>query len=139
MNRLIVVSNRTAVDPESRAGGLAVAVWDSLSKRGGTWIGWSGLLKDYPSSRPRLVEEGEVDFALLDLRKADYDDFYLGYANEVLWPTLHNRLDLAQFDNDAYPAYRRVNAHFADCVMERARDEDFVWVQDYHVFPLARA
>ncbi|MEM9600615.1 MAG: trehalose-6-phosphate synthase [Pseudomonadota bacterium] len=138
-SRLIVVSNRTAVDPESRAGGLAVAVWDSLSKRGGTWIGWSGQLKDYPSSRPRLVEEGQVDFALLDLRKADYDDFYLGYANEVLWPTLHNRLDLAQFDNDAYPAYRRVNAHFASCVMERARDEDFVWVQDYHFFPLARA
>lgn len=137
-SRLVVVSNRTAVDPESRAGGLAVAVWDSLSKRGGTWIGWSGQLKDYPSSKPHVVKDGAVDFALIDLRKADYDDFYLGYANEVLWPVLHNRLDLAQFNNDAYPAYTRVNRQFADCVMDYATDDDFVWVQDYHFFPLAR-
>lgn len=137
-SRLVVVSNRTAVDPESRAGGLAVAMWDSLSERGGTWVGWSGLLKDYPSTKPKIVEEGPVRFALLNLRKADYDDYYLGYANEVLWPTLHNRLDLAQFSNQTYHAYRRVNQHFAQATFDEANDEDFVWVQDYHFFPLAR-
>ncbi len=137
-SRLVVVSNRTAVDPESRAGGLAVAMWDSLRERGGTWIGWSGQLKDFPSSRPKIVEEGPVEFALLDLRKADYDDYYLGYANEVLWPVLHNRLDLAQFSNRTYGAYRRVNRQFAEATMERCTDADFVWVQDYHFFPLAR-
>lgn len=136
--RLVVVSNRTAVDPQSRAGGLAVAVWDSLSKRGGTWVGWSGQLKDFPSSRPKIVTEGEVAFALLDLRKSDYDDYYLGYANEVLWPVLHNRLDLAQFGNSTYPAYRRVNRQFAEATMGRSTDADFVWVHDYHFFPLAR-
>lgn len=136
--KLVVVSNRTAVDPDSRAGGLAVAVWDSLSKRGGTWIGWSGRLRDFPSSRPEIVEEGVVEFALLDLRKADYDDYYLGYANEVLWPVLHNRLDLAQFSNATYPAYCRVNKQFAEATMDRCTEDDFVWVHDYHFFPLAR-
>lgn len=135
---LVVVSNRTAVDPKSRAGGLAVAMWDSLSARGGTWVGWSGQLKDYPSAKPRLVSEGPVNFALLDLRKSDYDDYYLGYANEVLWPVLHNRLDLAQFSNRAYGAYRRVNRQFAEATIDHCDDDDFIWVQDYHFFPLAR-
>lgn len=138
LKKLVVVSNRTAVDLESRAGGLAVAMWDSLSERGGTWVGWSGQLKDFPSDRPRIVQEGEVSFALLDLKKSDYDDYYLGYANEVLWPVLHNRLDLAQFSNQTYGAYRRVNRQFAEATMEQAGDEDFVWVQDYHFLPLAR-
>ncbi|MGB3455070.1 MAG: trehalose-6-phosphate synthase [Litorimonas sp.] len=137
-SRLVVVSNRTAVDPGSRAGGLAVAMWDSLQARGGSWIGWSGKLKDFPSSRPQIVEEGPVEFALLDLRKSDYDDYYLGYANEVLWPVLHNRLDLARFSNRTYGAYRSVNRQFAEATMERCTDADFVWVQDYHFFPLAR-
>ena len=137
-SKLVVVSNRTAVDPKSRAGGLAVAMWDSLSEKGGTWVGWSGILKDFPSDKPRIVEEGPVRFALLNLRKQDYDDFYLGYANEALWPTLHNRLDLAQFSNRTYPAYRRVNQHFARATFEQAEERDFVWVQDYHFFPLAR-
>lgn len=113
-------------------------MWDSLSARGGTWVGWSGQLKDYPSERPQIVREGEVEFALLDLRKSDYDDYYLGYANEVLWPVLHNRLDLAQFANRTYGAYRRVNRTFAEATLGRCTDEDFVWVQDYHFFPLAR-
>lgn len=135
--RLVVVSNRTAVDPKSRAGGLAVAVWDSLSAQGGTWIGWSGQLKDFPATRAKVVTDGPVEFALLDLRKSDYDDYYLGYANEVLWPVLHNRLDLARFDTPNFNAYARVNEQFAQCVMERADDGDFVWVQDYHFLLLA--
>lgn len=137
-SRLVIVSNRTAVDPNSRAGGLTIAMWDSLSARGGTWVGWSGLLKDYPSKKPKIVEEGAVSFALLDLKKSDYDDYYLGYANEVLWPALHNRLDLAQFQNQTYDAYRRVNQQFAEATLAHASDDDFVWVQDYHFFPLAR-
>ncbi|MGB6230644.1 MAG: trehalose-6-phosphate synthase [Litorimonas sp.] len=136
--RLIVVSNRTAVDPSARAGGLAVAIWDSLSKRGGSWVGWSGKLDDHPNSKPTVVRDGPVSFALLDLRKSDYDDYCLGYSNEVLWPALHNRLDLARFQSRTYDAYRRVNRQFAAAALNQTKDKDFVWVQDYHLFPLAR-
>ena len=30
--------------------------------------------------------------------EADHRGYYLGYANSVLWPVFHNRLDLAQFE-----------------------------------------
>ena len=41
--RLIVVSNRVA-DPkrDRKAGGLAVAVGETLEATGGGWFGWSG-------------------------------------------------------------------------------------------------
>ena len=36
---------------------------------------------------------------------------YLGYANGVLWPVFHYRLDLADFDAGFIDGYRRVNRH----------------------------
>jgi trehalose 6-phosphate synthase len=38
---------------------------------------------------------GAVTTATIDLTRAEYDSYYLGYANSVLWPVFHYRLDLA--------------------------------------------
>jgi trehalose 6-phosphate synthase len=65
-----------------------------------------------------------------------YRDYYLGFANSVLWPVFHNRLDLASFDNGYYDAYRRVNARFADSIAPQVRPTDTIWVHDYHLIPL---
>jgi hypothetical protein len=42
MSRLVVVSNRVADPRKAAAGGLAVALGDSLNATGGLWFGWSG-------------------------------------------------------------------------------------------------
>src|ERR1700694_669204 len=42
MSRLVVVSNRTADPRNAAAGGLAVAVRETLQQTGGLWFGWSG-------------------------------------------------------------------------------------------------
>jgi trehalose 6-phosphate synthase len=135
--KLIVVSNRTAVDPKARAGGLAVAMWDALVETKGMWIGWSGQIYDFPSRKVKTVKDDGVEFALSDMTKQQYEGFYLGFSNSVLWPVLHNRLDLAVFDHSDFPAYREINRNFARIVRARAEPEDFVWVQDYHFFLLA--
>ena len=51
MGRLIAISNRTAADPSARAGGLAVAVWESLTSTGGMWFGWSGNIVEWMTIR----------------------------------------------------------------------------------------
>jgi len=135
--RLIAVSNRTAIDPNARAGGLAVALWDSLVETKGTWIGWSGKLRDFAGPKVQEVLDGGVEFALTDMTKEQYEGFYLGYANSVLWPLLHNRLDLANFDNHHFKAYADINLKFADIIASRAKEDDFIWVHDYHFFLLA--
>ena len=137
--RLIAVSNRTAAGAESRAGGLAVAVWDALVETEGLWVGWSGRIYDYPSQKFRPSHEDGVDFALVDMSKPDYEGFYLGYSNSVLWPVFHNRIDLAQFSGETFDLYRRINELFADGVADVAEEDDTIWVHDYHFLLLADA
>jgi len=135
--RLIAVSNRTAIDPNARAGGLAVALWDGLKKSKGLWVGWSGKIKDFPSQKATCVSDDGVDFALCDMSKSQYEGFYLNYANSILWPVFHNRLDLANFDLNDFRTYRETNQQFAHAVAELAELKDFIWVHDYHFFLFA--
>ena len=137
--RLIAVSNRTAIDPTARAGGLAVALWDTLVQTKGTWVGWSGKLRDFAGSKLQESIDDGVNFALTDITKEQYEGFYLGYSNSVLWPLLHNRLDLAVLDNNHFKSYYDINEKFADIVAAKAKDDDFIWVHDYHFFLLATA
>lgn len=137
-SRLVAVSNRTAYGSQTRAGGLAVALWDTLAESDGLWIGWSGKIFDVPRRRVQLMEEDGVSFALVDMSKAEYEGFYLGYANSVLWPVMHNRLDLAVFDSEYFAAYESINRRFSEVVESQTSESDIVWVQDYHFFLLAQ-
>ncbi len=142
MSRLVVVSNRTADPRKAAAGGLAVAVKESLQQTGGLWFGWSGKIRDeaepaagYQDLRVQTV--GNVTLATMDLSQRDYDTYYLGYANDVLWPVFHYRLDLANFDVQFAAGYRRVNQLFAQKLMPLLKPDDLIWVHDYHLIPLA--
>ncbi len=44
VSRLVVVSNRVADPRKPAAGGLAVALGESLQQSGGLWFGWSGTI-----------------------------------------------------------------------------------------------
>ncbi|WP_018146546.1 alpha,alpha-trehalose-phosphate synthase (UDP-forming) [Henriciella marina] len=132
MGRLIAISNRTAADPSARAGGLAVAVWESLTATGGMWFGWSGnVVKGEPGPPEHITDEG-VDFVVTDFTEAEHDGFYLQYANRVIWPVFHYRVDLAHFGDTDFEAYERVNKRIADMVVPHLEDGDSVWVHDYH-------
>lgn len=140
MARLVVVSNRVGVpDRGARAGGLEVAIRSALKKRGGVWFGWSGRVADEDAGPARTLRRDNVEYVTIDLRKDDYDEFYNGFANRVLWPILHYRLDLAEFSRRDLSGYRRVNEYFASGLEKILRDDDLVWVHDYHLIPLAKA
>lgn len=140
--RLVVVSNRVSV-PSGRqaapAGGLAVGVNAALRDQGGVWFGWSGELVAGPDERQlHTVEKGGITYLLADLTEAEYAGYYGGMANRTLWPLLHYRIDLASFEHDWYRVYREVNAWFAELLASRLDPDDRVWVQDFHLIPLAR-
>src|SRR5438067_10485244 len=95
--RLVVVSNRVAVpsrDGGSRAGGLAVAIRPVLKRHPGIWFGWSGRVTTGSDMTVRTIDHGSQLYVLADLAEEDYQEYYSGYANRVLWPILHYRLDL---------------------------------------------
>jgi trehalose 6-phosphate synthase len=137
--RLVVVSNRVST-PKSgtRAGGLEVAVMAAFKRNPGIWFGWSGRLSNKILAT-RTIEGDKVSFVLTDLPKEAYDEFYYGFANRVLWPILHYRLDLAEFSRQDLSGYTQINEHFADELDELLQPDDAVWVHDYHFLLLAKA
>ncbi|WP_274424072.1 alpha,alpha-trehalose-phosphate synthase (UDP-forming) [Chelativorans sp. YIM 93263] len=139
MNRLVVVSNRVAdLKRSTQAGGLAVGLADSLRSRGGVWMGWDGqTLKYEEEPEPRIQRIGDVTQATIPLTEQDYVEYYLGFANRVLWPLFHYRLDLVEYKTAFLEGYRRVNAKFANALTSVLQPDDVIWIHDYHLIPLA--
>lgn len=136
MKPIVIVSNRT---PGKRpaAGGLAVALKKVLSMRDGFWFGWSGEYAGGDSSpQARFTEINDLNVATIDLNEADYQGYYEGFSNSVLWPAFHHRLDLVKFSEDDFDAYMRVNRDFAEALMAEVTPEHTIWVHDYHLIPL---
>lgn len=139
MSRLVIVSNRVAdLTNTAQAGGLAVGVGDSLRQRGGVWLGWDGQrLKYEEPPEPRIRKMGPVSLATIPLTQQDYEEYYLGFSNSVLWPLFHYRLDLVDYKSEFLEGYRRVNGKFADALMTILQPDDVIWIHDYHLIPLA--
>src|SRR5215831_14025874 len=136
--RLVVVSNRVTstggAKPDS--GGLAVAIRSALQESGGVWFGWSGEVAEEPTDAPGIMVDGPLTFATLDLSRRDYDEYYIGYANRVLWPLFHYRSALVEFSRRYLAGYLRVNQMFAQKLAPMLSAQDLVWVHDYHLIPL---
>jgi trehalose 6-phosphate synthase len=140
--RLVVVSNRVSVpsgDGAKRAGGLEVALRPALQHNGGIWLGWSGKVAPADHLETRSVRHKNVEYVVTDLSKDDFEEYYNGFANRVLWPILHYRLDLAEFARRDLSGYFRVNDHFATELEKIIKEDDLIWVHDYHLIPIADA
>ena len=137
--RLVIVSNRVAMPRKNSpaAGGLAVGIMGALREHGGVWFGWSGELTDRDGGDPTVKRRGNIDFATISLNEDDFEKYYNGYSNRVLWPVCHYLLDFIQYDAADFEGYKRVNAHFARKLASLLKPDDVIWVHDYHLIPLA--
>ena len=140
MSRLVVVSNRCNVPRRGAApGGLAVALTSALSEAGGVWFGWDGSVGANSQRRATKVEAQGVTYATVPLTRSDYEDYYKGYANRVLWPLFHYRIDAMQYQRKYHDAYARTNTYFARKLLPLLKPDDTVWVHDYHLIPMGHA
>lgn len=133
----MVVSNRCSVPRRGEApGGLAVALSSALRESGGVWFGWNGKVTDNSPSRAATSEVDGIRYATIGLQRADYDTYYKGYSNRVLWPLFHYRADTVQYEPEYREGYLRTNEFFARKLLPQLGDDDLVWVHDYHLIPL---
>jgi trehalose 6-phosphate synthase len=142
LGQLVVVSNRVGIPEKNvnaRAGGLEVAVKAALKHKSGIWFGWSGKVATHTKVATEKVLHDNITYITLDLSKDDHHEYYNGFANRVLWPILHYRVDLAEFSRRDLSGYLRVNDNFARELHEVLGPDDIVWVHDYHLMPLAKA
>jgi trehalose 6-phosphate synthase len=135
MSRLVVVSNRVLdLSKAARAGGVAVTLADIVRTHKALWFGWNGEIR--PVGEVDVVER-EARIATAPLSDIEYAGYYLGYANSVLWPVFHNRLDLAQFEAGFFERFVDVNRRLAGLLQPMLRPDDIIWVHDYPLIPFA--
>lgn len=150
--KLIIVSNRLPVimnqdedgrwNVEPSSGGLVTAMTPVLKRRGGLWIGWADSEEaeeeELDVAFERLSRRTGYEVASVVLTPEEYDLYYLGFSNEVLWPLFHDLQSRANFDPEYWQAYREVNRKFAKAVSAHTTEDDVVWVHDYHLMLVAQ-
>lgn len=144
MSRLIVLSNRVKMpDNNPMAGGLAVALQDILTGNPVVWMGWNGDILDSSDSDEinkfsnRKQAGTEVNYMTTALTTRQYQRFYCGFANNVLWPMLHEQPKLINQALEDYAGYQAVNRLFANQLKSIIQPDDVIWVHDYHFLSVA--
>ena len=154
MSRLIVLSNRVKMpDNNPMAGGLAVALQDILTGSSVIWMGWNGAIIDSSdageinsfsnykqknvASSCRQGTHTETTYMTTALTTRQYQHFYCGFANNVLWPMLHEQSKLISQAPEDYAGYQDVNRLFAQQLKSIIQPDDVIWVHDYHFLSVA--
>jgi len=133
--RLILVSNRVSLPGSPvRAGGLEVVLSPIINKVPTVWFGWSGNISNEINLKTET--KNNTDYVVIDLSQEEYNDYYNGFANQVVWPLFHYRNDLTEFKRFELQAYYRVNLKFANEIIKLIKEDDIIWVHDYHLIPL---
>lgn len=146
-SRLIIVSNRLSVRVEREAegyayhptvGGLATSLSRLNQDTEMLWVGWPGITGADPQEC-RLIEAGlRQQFGAVPVFLTDeqLELYYDGFSNGAIWPLFHYFSRYAHYDAAEWQAYQEVNRLFRDKVLEIARPNDTLWIQDYHLMLL---
>ena len=133
---LVIVANRLPVHHvsgdspwEPSPGGLVRAMLGVIQRRGGVWVGWSGLADDDPEP----FRYDDIPLVPVVLSAEDVAEFYDGFANDTLWPLYHDAIRASTFEQEWWDAYVRVNERFAEAAASVAARGATVWVHDYHL------
>jgi alpha,alpha-trehalose-phosphate synthase [UDP-forming] len=153
-SRLFVVANREpcmhvrgskGIETVVPASGLVTALEPILCACDGTWIAHGSGDADREMVDPRDCvrvppEQPRYTLRRVWLSKEEEAGYYLGFSNEGLWPLCHIAHTRPVFRASDWEWYRRVNAKFADAVLEEMAftPEPVVIVQDYHFALLPR-
>ncbi len=123
-------------------GGLTEALDPVMRAAGGTWVAWGSgdadfdekiIDKDQRVMVPPPPEESRYALRRVKLTESDVAGFYLGFANESLWPLCHVTFTPPDYREDWWHTYQKVNRYFADSVLrEIGNRKAVVLVQDYH-------
>ncbi|MEA5389470.1 trehalose-6-phosphate synthase [Haloarculaceae archaeon H-GB2-1] len=145
--QLIVVSNRQpyrhTVDDDETAvdcpvGGLTAGLDPVMQALGGTWVAWG----DGDADKQAVDDEDCVSvppeqeaytLRRIWLSEEQVDNYYYGFANQVLWPTCHGMLTNVRYEHRFWQHYRGANEAFAAAVADQVSDDDVVWFHDYHL------
>ncbi|WP_285058399.1 bifunctional alpha,alpha-trehalose-phosphate synthase (UDP-forming)/trehalose-phosphatase [Pedobacter ginsengisoli] len=148
--RLLIVSNRLPLTIEKKdygfesrqsSGGLISAVNAYLNGEGKEvfferiWAGVPGVsTEDWD-----MVDSGQSEYHFLPVfpGEQEYEQYYNGFSNSLLWPLFHYFPSFADYDPSFFESYMMVNKAFCRTLCAEIRPGDVIWIHDYHLLPLA--
>ncbi len=153
MPRIIVVANRLIVSVietddklhfQPSMGGLATGLGSFSEKEEQydiMWIGWPGLSQEQITSShldENIIIERLKEYNCIPvfLTEENIDKYYHKFCNNTIWPLFHYFPQFAIFDRAAWNSYVKVNTQFAEIVAENYKENDLIWIQDYHLMLL---
>jgi trehalose 6-phosphate synthase/phosphatase len=102
-------------------------------------LGPGGELND-SADRISLTQELSIQHCIpVFLSAHDSELFYNGFCNTILWPLFHYLpLSMESADNHEklFTAYKRANEEFARIIRNMVKEDDLVWIHDYHLMLL---
>jgi trehalose 6-phosphate synthase len=130
------------VGTQRSASGLVTALEPLVARRAGTWVAHGASTDGHGCVDRRdglHVPPANPSYRLRYVRlpEDEHRGYYLGFANEGLWPLCHSVGVQPIFRSDDFRMYHRANARFTAAVVDEADSRSpLVFVQDYH-FALA--
>ncbi len=126
------------VMPKSPNGIMPTLLSFFADGRRGAWVAWAvndpkrGPFETQstvdPLRYPRLTA------ARVALSKQDVDIFYRQFSKEAFWPTLHTFWERAQFREDHWQVFLKINRLFAERTAAEAAEGATVWIHDYNLW-----
>lgn len=144
----IIVSNRLPVSVRKvngklefypSAGGLATSMSGFTKNKGTIWIGWPGLVTEdlEPGDKREINRElAKHHCKPLYMNRQQFDNFYNGYSNSVLWPLMHNMPLPKSIPASWWKSYKVVNELFAGAIEPYQTPKSSIWVHDYQLLML---
>lgn len=111
--------------------------------RKGSWIAWSSAHAGDARFETHTTVDREqypgLRCARVELSTQDVDIFYKRFSKEAFWPTLHTFWERAQFREDDWQVFLKVNRLFAERTAAEAAHGATVWLHDYNLWMVPAA
>lgn len=145
MSRCLLVSNRLPISvnvTEKRmminSGGLVSAIRGLNPEKVGFQFEWMGIITN--QIEKELINQMSLDSICnmkchpLYVDEKVFHDYYNLYCNNVLWPLFHYERSMVRHNQEGWKAYCEVNQIVAEAIMLEAKDDDIIWIHDFHFF-----
>ncbi|OGQ83743.1 MAG: bifunctional alpha,alpha-trehalose-phosphate synthase (UDP-forming)/trehalose-phosphatase [Deltaproteobacteria bacterium RIFCSPLOWO2_12_FULL_60_19] len=152
--RIIIASNRLPFTVERRngeieftasVGGVATGLKSLLDAMPSfssaapeyVWVGWPGGAID-EEQKEEVRSRARSDFRShpVFFSEEDFEAFYQGFCNKTIWPLFHYFPSNASYDDTYWLQYKKVNKVFKESLLELLRQDDILWIHDYHLMLL---
>lgn len=135
-NRLPVAYNEKQQDFIPSSGGLVSAIKGLDPERIHYDFEWLGLLTDEIAkdkiAKLRETMFGQIRCHPIIVPKNVYENYYNKYCNNVLWPLFHYERSMVHHSTTGWNHYQVINQIVAEFIALEAKDEDSIWIQDFH-------